>query len=319
MRAYADVAYVPADGLRGREAYAPVEGFDLVFAGLHRAGKVLAAGHGCAGDGAGVGEELLRRLERVYGARLHERYRRAEVIGLVARVRDGERDAAVALEYGLHLHEQLLAQVAVEGREGLVEHQELRPVHKYPRERDALLLPAGELRGIMVFKPRELHELQVFGENPLARGPVLFVFEPAEDVLPHGHVREERVVLEEIAHAPLLRPEVHALFAVEERDAVELYMPGVRPLDARDAAERHALAAAARAEYAHYPLLGREGHVQLEIAEPLFYVNYKAHLRAPPLCFFSRRFTVRSTTAEMARFMSTHIVALRSSPVRQYW
>ena len=47
--------------------------------------------------------------------------------------------------------------------------------------------------------------------------------------------------------------------------------------------------------------------------------DVEAHRAPPPFCFFSSRLTDSSTTAEMARLMSTHIMALRSSPVRQYW
>ena len=55
-----------------------------------------------------------------------------------------ERDPQVVLE-GLQLELELLAQLQVEGAERLVEEEHLRPVDERPRERDPLLLPAGEL------------------------------------------------------------------------------------------------------------------------------------------------------------------------------
>ena len=138
----------------------------------------------------------------------------------------------------------------------LVEHQQLGLVHKYARERHALLLAAGELRRVVLLKSRQLHELYVVGEQLLTLRFVLFPLRAAEDILPHGHVGEEGVVLEEVAHLSLLRLEVYTLLAVEKRDSVENNFALVGALYARYAAESHALSAAGWAEYAHYPVFG---------------------------------------------------------------
>ena len=60
------------------------------------------------------------------------------------------------LELDLHL----LAQLEVEGAEGLVEQQHLGPVDQRPREGDALALAAGELGRPAVAEPSELHGLE---------------------------------------------------------------------------------------------------------------------------------------------------------------
>src|SRR5699024_6275719 len=90
-------------------------------------------------------------------------------------------------------------------------------------------------------------------------------------------------------------------------------------LHAGDAAESHALSAAGRSEYAHYAVFGLKLHGGPGAAQILFYIDVEAHRAPPPFCFLSSRLTDSSTTAEMARLMSTHIMALRWSLVRQYW
>ena len=61
-----------------------------------------------------------------------------------------------ALQHELHL----LAQLQVERAERLVEQQHLRPVDDRARERDALALAAGELRGLAVAESGEPHQLE---------------------------------------------------------------------------------------------------------------------------------------------------------------
>ena len=57
-----------------------------------------------------------------------------------------ERDADLAL-HGAQLQLQLLAQLGVQRAQRLVEQQHPRPQHQRPRQRDPLLLTAGQLRG----------------------------------------------------------------------------------------------------------------------------------------------------------------------------
>ena len=65
-----------------------------------------------------------------------------------------------------HLRElalQAAARDLVHRRERLVEQQHLRVARKRPRQRDTLLLPAGELARQPVLEPREAHELEQLG------------------------------------------------------------------------------------------------------------------------------------------------------------
>ena len=61
-----------------------------------------------------------------------------------------------ALELDLHL----AAQLEVERAERLVEQQHLRVVDQGPGQRDALLLPAGELGRLARGEGRQLHQLE---------------------------------------------------------------------------------------------------------------------------------------------------------------
>ena len=141
----------------------------------------------------------------------------------------------------------------------------------------------------------------------------------AEDVLADSHVREERIVLEEIAHVPLLRRKVYALLAVVEDDAVKLNVPGVRLLYPGDALERHTLAAAGGTEQTGHAVLRLKLRFKLKAAELFLYVHNKAHFFTLTFCLLSRRLTVRSTTVLMARFIMTQKNAPASSFVRQSW
>ena len=70
---------------------------------------------------------------------------RQRLLLVVGDVDEGDADLALdALELDLHL----LAQLEVERAERLVEQQHLRAVDDRARERDALALPARELRGL---------------------------------------------------------------------------------------------------------------------------------------------------------------------------
>ena len=70
-------------------------------------------------------------------------------------VRDVDRgDAEPPLQLP-QLDAHPLAQLCIEVRERLVEEQDLRTAHQRPREREALLLPPGELRRGAFLEPLE--------------------------------------------------------------------------------------------------------------------------------------------------------------------
>ena len=98
--------------------------------------------------------ELLRRADLLEAAGVHHR----DVIGQHQRlrlvVRDvDERRAEVRLQL-LQLDLHVLAQLEVERAERLVEQQQRGLEHEAARDRDALLLPAGELVDALVLRAR---------------------------------------------------------------------------------------------------------------------------------------------------------------------
>ncbi len=95
-------------------------------------------------------------------------------------------------------------------------------------------------------------------------------------------------------------------------------MPAVGRLDARDALERHALAAAGGAQQADHAAFRLKLRAQRERAQPLFDIDNQAHARLTAFfCRSSSRFTISSTTVLIARFTSTQNIAPASSFVRQ--
>ena len=83
----------------------------------------------------------------------------------------------------------------VERGERLVEEQHARVARERARERDALALAARELAGPRLREVRDAEALEQLVDPLLAA---------VGDVLPHGQVREERVLLEDEPDAPLV-------------------------------------------------------------------------------------------------------------------
>ena len=133
-----------------------------------------------------------------------------------------------------HLNAQLRVKVA----QRLVHQQDARLNDECARQRDALLLAAGELRRALLLEAIQAESAQLLGH---AGGALLLAGakDAHADVLLDGHVGEELVVLEEVAHAALLRAEVHAGRRVKEHTVVEDDAALVGRDDARDALERH--------------------------------------------------------------------------------
>ena len=183
--------------------------------------------------------------------------------------------------------------------------------------RAALLLAAGELRGILFLQSFQTEAAQAVLYLPAAFG-LRTGANAAEDILHDGHVRKQRILLKEVPDPPLLRGQVDARFAVKERLAVQHDAAAVRCHDPGDALERDALAAAGGAEQRHDPAGGFKLRVQGEGAQLLFNIDQKAH--AAPLLprpaarrfFFSSIFTISRITAEMAILISTHFSASAS-------
>ena len=188
--------------------------------------------------------DLVRRASLHHDAVAHhdDPVGERERLGLVMRDVDaGQSEACVdALDLGTHLDTQL----GVEIRERLVEQKQPRVQHQRAGDRDALLLPAGELRWIAILEFRQAARAAasrarvrlIFGRRPALQ------LEPECDIAEHRHVREQRIVLEHHAETALLgRHVVHAL-------AVDPQLAFARRNQAGHDVERGGFPAAARAE-----------------------------------------------------------------------
>src|SRR5205823_7337726 len=140
---------------------------------------------------------------------------------------------------GAHLEPEL----GVEVGERLVHQHKRRLDNDRPRDRHALLLPARELPRKLLGVRLQLHEIERGVDLEADLVPRRATHGEAKaDILPHAHVREERVVLEHHTEAALLRPEhVDALVVEPDTAARERQQPG-------NAVERGRLAAPRRAE-----------------------------------------------------------------------
>src|SRR5205814_825848 len=88
------------------------------------------------------------------------------------------------------------AKLAIECAEGLVHQQQGRLERQRPRQGHALLLPARQLSRQALVHPMKADEVLhlAHARLPFQRGPAAHL-QAVRDVLGHGHVREQRVVL----------------------------------------------------------------------------------------------------------------------------
>ena len=149
---------------------------------------------------------------------------------------DHERDAHLVLE-ALELELHLLAHLAVERAQRLVEQQQPGPLDDRPRQSDPLPLPTGELAGSPRRGLRDAHRPEHLRDAcpDLVAWPPL-AFQPVGHVLLDAHVREQRVRLEhEVDRSPLGRLR-------EQVRATQAYRAGVGMLEAREDPEQRRLA-----------------------------------------------------------------------------
>ena len=158
------------------------------------------------------------------------------------------RDAEPALEQ-LQLDPHLLAELGIEVAERLVQQQEIRLVHERPAESQALHLAAAQQRGRARLESLESDQAQ----HPLdlvADDAALHAAERERigDVLEDGHVRPDRVRLEDHAEVPEVRREEHPPRHRGHHAAAQRDLARVGALEPGDQAQRGRLAAAARSE-----------------------------------------------------------------------
>src|SRR5581483_6715920 len=162
-------------------------------------------------------------------------------------VRDEDRGVAGAIVQRAEPAPQILAHLRIERAERLVEQQHARLDRERARERNALLLPAGELVRIALLQSRQLHELEQFLHATLDLGcggtmPFVAHAQAERDVLADRHVLEQRVMLEHEADAPSLHRQPRRVFFAE------LDLTGVDALETCDRAQQRGLARSRRAE-----------------------------------------------------------------------
>ena len=167
---------------------------------------------------------------------------------LVVRHVDGG-DAERALQL-LQLGARFEAQLGVEVGQRLVEQEQARLAHDGARQRAALLLAARELAGLAIEQMVDLDLARGFLHRGLDLGRrELGHLQREGDVLVHGHVRVERVALEHHGDVALAR--------VGRCDVPPSIIDpaGGRRIEARQDAQRGALAGAGRAQQ-HEELAG---------------------------------------------------------------
>lgn len=177
--------------------------------------------------------------------------------GLLLVVGDKDRGGAQVLEQCAQPVPEFLANLRIERAEGFVEQQQARAVCQRACQRRALALTATQLRGQLARTAAEADLFQQLVAAPGTFAPVHAKDPQRElDVLGHGHVFEQGVVLEnETQVTPLRRLLGHI-------DPVDLHLAAVAGRQAGNNAQDGALAAAARAQQGDEFAIGHlEGHL----------------------------------------------------------
>ena len=163
-------------------------------------------------------------------------------------VRDEDRGRVLLLEDVAHFEAQALAQVDVEVGERLVEQQQLGPRRERARERDALLLAAGELVRIAVATLVAARRCRAALRRARHARAAASARRPKPTLSRDREMRKQRVVLEHHADAAALGRN-GAVPAGSSSSPCSAISPADR-LESGDAAQHRGLAAAARAEQA---------------------------------------------------------------------
>ena len=281
--------------------------------------NILAAGQTGGGDAPGVCKDLPGGSGPQHLAAVHDDHLPAQAVGLIPVVGDQQGRAPKGGEQSLHLALHFLPQIAVQGAEGFVQHQNLRPPHQNPGQGGALLLSARQFAGAVPGHPFQPHGPQHLPAAGTAGGRVLFGFQAAEDILLHRHMGKQGVILKQQPHPSLLGRQVDPPFTVEQHPAIQHNAAPVRPDNPRDTAQGHAFAAARRPQNRGGGVSGGEPGAEGKALKGFFDVDFQTHGRTPAFCLRSSRLTASSTTAEMAMSTRTHCKAPASSLVRQSW
>ena len=160
-------------------------------------------------------------------------------LALVVGHQDRGDSQIVQQQRQLDLH--LLAQVAVEGAEGLVEQQHLRPDGQRAGDGHALALAAAQLSGITAQQAVELQQRRYLADAGSNGRPVQPPGAQAVvDIVGHRHVREQGIALEHHGDVAAMRRDI------VQRDTPQADGAIVDRFEARDHVQQRRLSAAAR-------------------------------------------------------------------------
>ena len=149
------------------------------------------------------------------------------------------------------------ARVRVQRRQRLVEQQHRRVARQRARERDALALAARQVRRLLA---REVGDVEALEQLVDARRAA------ERDVRAHGHVRKERVLLEDEPDRARLGRQVDAGLRVEPRPLAERDPAAVGVRKSGHRAQHRRLAGPRRADERHGVAL--DGQLDVERKRP---------------------------------------------------
>ena len=133
-----------------------------------------------------------------------------------------DRDGKPLAQIG-QFHLQAPARGAVHGAEGFIQQQHGRVARQSPRDRHALLLPAGKLGRAALLKPCQMHARQKGGGagGALSGGHMAHC---GHHISHRCHMRKKRVILKHQPHAAPMRRQVKRAACVEPGLAVADHM-----------------------------------------------------------------------------------------------
>ena len=187
----------------------------------------------------------------------------------------------------------------VERGERLVHQQDPRLREQRAADRHALLFAAGELVRQSLqqrLEPEQFDDVRRIDDTRGSRRATQSVEQVGLDV----EVREKQCVLEYVAEPSLVRRQVDAASAVEQRLAVDDDASALRAADAGDRVDDAGLARARAAEQTDDRRLGAKRDLELEHAEPLLDVNVD-HRRLPSCAIVASAIPKRSAPRSTGR------------------
>lgn len=282
-------------------------------------GQVLAAGQPRRRHTLRVRKDFLGGAGAQGAPLVHDAQGAAQAVGFVPAVGHQHRLPPHGAQQVPKLGLQLVPQMGVQGRERFIQQQKLGVGGQHPGQGHPLGLPARKLGRAQGFQPLQLQLGQHLPHNGVLLGPGTPAAGAAADVFVYRHGGEQGVLLEQVPHPPLLGRQVDARFGIKEHPSIQQDAPPVGALDARNALQGQAFAAAGSPQQPGDGRVGIQPGPQPEAAQVFFYVYKQAHGVGPPFAGRSSQFTVSSTAAEMPRFTPTQNRAPASSPVRHSW